>query len=890
VLPWLTSIGNTAAAMGGGKDVIDGITTALAQMSAKGKVSAEEMNQLAERGVPAWRILADAIGIGVPEAMKLAETGAINAAQAVPAILDGMNQRFGGSMAALSQTLTGQWSNFKDQITLALIPIGQALIPALQNLLQVMQPVLQSLADAAQWFGSLPQPVQNAALAFAALAAAIGPIVLIAGQMAVAISALMPVLTAIAGAIGVSVVALGGWAIAIAAVIAALVALGTWVYSNWDQIVAFLSGIWDSVEQKWTEVWTSIVGAVTGIWEWFKGLFGSYWEPIVNFLGGIWSTLTGIWKAEWDLITGAVVAVWKWFTGLAEQVFGPAIKFLGDVWSKLTGAWNDAGKAAEEAKKKTEDLSKATTDQTAAVKTNKTEVKNLGTELGITKGKTTSAKTAMTDLGKEVETTGDKHKTAKVSVQKFNDEILLEKLRQAQTEHNKLVREIAAYEITLEKAAGKAFDLNAEWEKLTATTNLGAAAIGSINVKLPVMNSDMDTAIARTQALDGAFKTLGVTSSIEFAKVAADAAHARDIVLGSDQASDFDKKTAVYKALKAQIDAAKAAGTEIPAEQAAMLEKLKTELETKVPEMKAPFEGLATSVSTVITNFAQDISKSLWDGEMSWGEKGKSLLKSLGEAVTSSFIEPATAAIGSFIKGALADLLGGGGFGGIWDSLKGMGSAIGGIFGGGGAKPSVPSVPTGGGGAGGGLGGIMGGAGGWISGIGSAVGGALSLIGSMRTEGTLNAIEKEVRYSQIHLFYILGDLNDFFHRDWWVLYGLVLDIKSAIVDSMEPQLARAAGHIDVLKQIAENDLKVSLGAIASYTLDILTDVDHASRVLDQILLQGVAANERLDKMIATSERIAATSQQSVSMNLYGTDPEVVAARIAQQLRLQGASG
>jgi hypothetical protein len=241
----------------------------------------------------------------------------------------------------------------------------------------------------------------------------------------------------------------------------------------------------------------------------------------------------------------------------------------------------------------------------------------------------------------------------------------------------------------------------------------------------------------------------------------------------------------------------------------------------------------------------------------------------------------------------IADLLGGKGFGGILDSIKG----IGGIFGGGG-KPGgidlgdvlgLPAIKPGGG-AGGGLGGIMGGAGGWISGIGSAIGGALNLIGTMRTEGTLNAIEKEVRYSQIHLYYILNDLNDFFHRDWWVLYGLVLDIKSAIVDSMEPQLARMAGHIDFLKQIAENDLKVSLGAIAAYTLDIQGDVDHAARTLDSMLVQSMAANERLDKMIATSERIAATSQQSVSMNLYGTDPEVVAARIAQQLRMQGANG
>ena len=104
------SIGDAAAALGGGKETINGITLALAQMTAKGKVSAQEMNQLAERGVPAWEMLARQIGVSVPEAMDMAEKGAIKAAQAVPAILDGMNQKFGGSMDQMSRTLTGQWS------------------------------------------------------------------------------------------------------------------------------------------------------------------------------------------------------------------------------------------------------------------------------------------------------------------------------------------------------------------------------------------------------------------------------------------------------------------------------------------------------------------------------------------------------------------------------------------------------------------------------------------------------------------------------------------------------------------------------------------------------------------------------------------------------------
>ena len=133
VIPYLTSIGDAAAAMGGGKEVIDGITLALGQMSAKGKVSAQEMNQLAERGIPAWELLSSKIGTSIPEAMKLAEKGAISASTAIPAILAGMNSKFGGSMEALNATLTGQWSNLKDKLTMTLQAIGQALTPVLAD-------------------------------------------------------------------------------------------------------------------------------------------------------------------------------------------------------------------------------------------------------------------------------------------------------------------------------------------------------------------------------------------------------------------------------------------------------------------------------------------------------------------------------------------------------------------------------------------------------------------------------------------------------------------------------------------------------------------------------------------------------------------------------------
>ena len=63
LIPIMTDVGNTVSALGGGAPEIDRVVTALGQMSAKGKASAEDLGQLAELGIPIWQQLADKLGV-----------------------------------------------------------------------------------------------------------------------------------------------------------------------------------------------------------------------------------------------------------------------------------------------------------------------------------------------------------------------------------------------------------------------------------------------------------------------------------------------------------------------------------------------------------------------------------------------------------------------------------------------------------------------------------------------------------------------------------------------------------------------------------------------------------------------------------------------------------
>lgn len=112
----LRAIGDAIAAMGGGQEMIQRVSIALGQIRAKGVVAAEEMLQLAENGIPAWQMLADAIGTDIPTAMKLVEQRAVSSDIAIEALLRGIEQRFGGMSIKMASNWTGLWAAFIDTV------------------------------------------------------------------------------------------------------------------------------------------------------------------------------------------------------------------------------------------------------------------------------------------------------------------------------------------------------------------------------------------------------------------------------------------------------------------------------------------------------------------------------------------------------------------------------------------------------------------------------------------------------------------------------------------------------------------------------------------------------------------------------------------------------
>lgn len=103
-----------AAGAGISGAMMDRITLALGQIQARGKVSAQELNQLSEAGINARSILANAFGVSTASIMEMIEKGLVPADLAVEAITRSLETDFGGAAKRQANTFSGLISSLSD--------------------------------------------------------------------------------------------------------------------------------------------------------------------------------------------------------------------------------------------------------------------------------------------------------------------------------------------------------------------------------------------------------------------------------------------------------------------------------------------------------------------------------------------------------------------------------------------------------------------------------------------------------------------------------------------------------------------------------------------------------------------------------------------------------
>lgn len=152
-VPTLNILVDTAAAVGGSasemSDKIQHITLAFGQMVAAGKVSAQELRQLYNAGLPIYELLSKGLGISMKEAKNIGKLN-VDSATAVYAILQQLQERYAGAAKDLSRTVAGSLEVIKEslQITLA---------RAWQPYFEKVNTILNNLADRFVAFSKITQ-------------------------------------------------------------------------------------------------------------------------------------------------------------------------------------------------------------------------------------------------------------------------------------------------------------------------------------------------------------------------------------------------------------------------------------------------------------------------------------------------------------------------------------------------------------------------------------------------------------------------------------------------------------------------------------------------------------------------------------------------------------
>jgi tape measure domain-containing protein len=631
----LKAFGNALATVGKGKADLDGVTLALSQIASKGKISAEEINQLAER-VPQIRVaMKAAFGTADTEVLQKAGIGAEEFVTRVVAQLEKLKQVSGGTKNALE--------NLGDALKESADRIGSKMLPAVNAILPKLESLAGLAGDAVDGFTKLPNEVQNTALALGAVTLAAGPVI----KAFEGIRAGLATIQLTAGLAGAAMATLFG-AVVIAGIVQTMSAI--------DQLRAKTKAYYDDLDRRRTGKQDIIAGQENA------------------GLGGV--------RVRESFIT--------------PEALNAAQKYKIDL-AGISAELGLFGKKTVAAKENTLDLAKGMAKASDAIKV--TSVAGLDAR-------------------------GALSKTSLVYI-----EMLQRTKAGVETVKNAMYDYITAGSIY-----GKQIGTHAAlFDEVGLAATQYAISLGNIRRELENMPAAKVQDITVNQRRGTVLETqdiLGLSSTLSqsqrVAQAEADLARIKQLN-AEGKATGNDVITAQQNLKKAMEETGRAATAS-------------GKLQTKAMQQ----------VSTVVTDLSRGIAGIIFEGGK-MGDMLQKVAKQAGQAIVRELIEGALTKLSSKLLdvGGIFGKVFGGGTGAVKSVSGGMGD-LGGVSGGGAAK-AIGGIASAG------ITGIVGA----VAGVGSLISG---IVGNFQMAGmnkTLDLIEHEARYSQIHLLNTLNKANEY---------------------------------------------------------------------------------------------------------------------------------
>lgn len=337
VIPILTAVGNTAAAMGSGQEGINRITLALGQMQAKSKVAGDEMLQLTEAGVPAWQILAKTLGTDVAGAMKQVEARAVDSSVFLKAFQEDVKVRFGDMMAAQSHTFEGAMSTVKDTLGMAIANSFKPFFELLSQGADQLATWLQT-KDFEQWqtkVAALVLQARNDIVAWGT-----GVLTFIQQHSTQISNILQTVWSTITTFIGDRILitralVLAGWEAIQGNTDRAGQLLQQTVNFVWQNIQTFTGQVWGTITALLTQAWDGLLALVDQRWPGMADTIRSAWDTVQQTTTTVWNAIHDFLDNTSLVIRALLLAGWNAMHGDTDRAGQLLQQTVGFVWEGI---------------------------------------------------------------------------------------------------------------------------------------------------------------------------------------------------------------------------------------------------------------------------------------------------------------------------------------------------------------------------------------------------------------------------------------------------------------------------------------------------------------------------------------------------------------------------
>jgi tape measure domain-containing protein len=246
----ITQFGNAVARAGGGAEQFSGVTLALSQISAVGKVTQEDLNQIKERLPEFARVMKEEFGTVTAEGIRAIGVNSEEFITRSVSALSKLERANGG--------LGNAFDNLKDNVTNSLAELGKAINNSL-NLEAVFTALSEKINYLVEGFKGLNPATQEFIVKTALIVAAIGPAIFIVGKLITTFGAMVGTFRLIKSTVVDLAKAMNKAFLSILAnpailgITLAIVAIGAvalYVYDNWEAFASRFQNIWINIKNS----------------------------------------------------------------------------------------------------------------------------------------------------------------------------------------------------------------------------------------------------------------------------------------------------------------------------------------------------------------------------------------------------------------------------------------------------------------------------------------------------------------------------------------------------------------------------------------------------------------------------------------------------------------